>query len=67
MVVSETVAQWQRFECTLVNAKSYDDPDRHVVLDVAITRSDGSRRYFRGFDDDGENWRVRFNPNQSES
>lgn len=58
------VGQWDRFEATLENNRTYADPYRDVGLDVTYTRPDGSTVEFWGFYDGGSTWRARFMPDQ---
>lgn len=57
-----TVGQWDRFEASLTNATTYNDPYRDVTLNVTYTKPDGSKVNFWGFYDGGSTWRIRFMP-----
>ncbi len=58
------VGQWDRFERSIPNSKTYRDPYRDVSLAVTYTRPDGSKVSFWGFYDGGTTWKIRFMPDQ---
>jgi hypothetical protein len=58
------VGQWDRFEETITNSKSYSDPYSGVSLDVTYTKPDGKTVNFWGFYDGGNTWKIRFMPDQ---
>lgn len=58
------VGQWDRFEATIPNAKTYVDPFRDVTLNVTYTKPDGQRVEFWGFYDGTRGWKIRFMPDQ---
>lgn len=59
---SSIVRQWERFEVSLINTRSYSDPYRDVQLNVVFTKSGGDKVSFWGFYDGGQNWKIRFMP-----
>lgn len=58
------VGQWERFEESIQNARSYADPYRDVDLQVTYTKPSGERVEFWGFYDGGSTWRFRFMPDE---
>jgi hypothetical protein len=58
------VGQWDRFEETISNTKSYSDPYSGVTLEVTYTKPDGKTVNFWGFYDGGTTWKIRFMPDQ---
>lgn len=60
----DTVGQWDRFEASAANPRTYADAYNDVVLDVTYTRPDGSTADFPGFYDGGQTWKFRFMPDQ---
>lgn len=58
------VGQWDRFEQSITNAKSYRDPYNDATLKVTYTRPDGNTIDFWGFYDGGTAWKIRFMPDQ---
>ena len=61
---ADTVGRWDRFECVVTNAKTYQDPYRDVALKATVTRPDGVQVDFWGFYDGGTTWRLRFMPDR---
>ena len=59
---SSIVRQWERFEVSLINSRSYSDPYRDVQLNVVFTKPGGDEVSFWGFYDGGQNWKIRFMP-----
>ena len=57
-----TIGQWDRFECVVTNAKTYQDSYRDVTLTATFTRPDGMQVEFWGFYEGGTTWRLRFMP-----
>lgn len=57
-----TVGQWERFEVSLTNMRSYQDPYRDVQLNVVFIKPGGSKVSFWGFYDGGRVWKIRFMP-----
>lgn len=62
--VAADVGQWERFETSVKNTKSYNDPYKDVSLNVTYTRPSGSQLKFWGFYDEGTKWKIRFMPDQ---
>jgi hypothetical protein len=58
------VGQWDRFETSVTNGKSYSDPYNDVTLNVTYTRPDNSTIMFWGFYDGGTTWKIRFIPDR---
>jgi hypothetical protein len=58
------VGQWDRFEESVTNSKSYTNPYSDVSLDVIYTRPDKTTVNFWGFHDGEQTWRIRFMPDQ---
>jgi hypothetical protein len=58
------VGQWDRFEASVTNSKTYSDPYNGVTLNVTYTKPDGSKVNFWGFYDGGNTWRIRFMPDK---
>jgi len=56
------VTQWDRFEVTVTNPKTYADPYRDVRLEVVFSTPYGKEIAFWGFYDGGQTWRIRFMP-----
>ena len=56
------VKQWDRFEASVTNTKTYADPYRDVDLKVTYVKPSGERLNFWGFYDGGNTWRIRFMP-----
>lgn len=56
------VKQWDRFEASVTNPKTYADPYKEVELKVTYTKPNGSTVEFWGFYDGGQTWRIRFMP-----
>jgi hypothetical protein len=59
-----TVGQWDRFEASVNNTKSYRDSYRDVSLNVIYESPDGRKTEFLGFYDGGTTWKIRFMPDQ---
>ena len=59
-----TVGQWDRFEASVTNTKSYRDPYRDVTLNVSYARPDGRKIDFLGFYDGAGTWKIRFMPDR---
>ncbi len=59
------VPQRGRFEVSLANRRSYDNPYEDVTLDVTFLKPDGSKVKFWGFYDGDQLWRIRFMPDQT--
>jgi CubicO group peptidase (beta-lactamase class C family) len=58
------IGQWDRFEASVENAKSYRDPYRDVTLNVTYRSPDGRSIKFQGFYDGGRTWKIRFMPDR---
>ena len=56
------VGIWDRFETSITNTKSYEDPYRDTELIVTYTRPDGNKLQFWGFYDGDSTWTIRFMP-----
>jgi hypothetical protein len=59
------VGQWDKFEETIVNSKSYKDPYNDVSLEVTYTGPNGRVVKFSGFYDGGNTWKIRFMPDNT--
>jgi hypothetical protein len=53
------------FETKLSSAKQYENPVQEIKVDVTFMAPDGKSRTFKGFWNGGDEWRVRFSPDQT--
>ena len=60
----EQIGQWDRFEATIYNPESYDNPFADVDCMVVYTRPDGSTYETFGFYDGEGVWKFRCMPDQ---
>lgn len=58
------IGQWDRFESSIENGRSYRDPYRDVTLNVTYVDPDGRKVGFQGFYDRGRAWKIRFMPDR---
>ncbi len=62
--VTHDVARWGVFEATFTSAQPGDNPLQDIELRVTFTAPSRQTRTVRGFWDGGNNWRVRFSPDE---
>ena len=58
------VGRWARFETSVKNEKTYQDPYRDVVLDVTYKNPERKEVKFWGFYDGDRTWKIRFMPDR---
>lgn len=61
---AETVPLWGRWEQTFIATTGRDDPDPDTEFTVELASPSGKRKRISGFWNGGEEWRVRFMPDE---
>jgi len=61
---TDSVGQWDRFEATIKNNNTYNNPYKDVTLNVTYTSPTGDRTNFWGFYDGDKTWKIRFMPDR---
>ncbi len=62
---SEQVGLWDRFETTVVNTNTFNNPFTDVTLNITLTGPNGTKRSAWGFYTGGTTWKIRFMPDRT--
>lgn len=58
------VDQWEPIEITFSSVVAYDNPVYDAVLESTFVSPSGEQHHVEGFWDGGNNWKIRFMPNE---